>query len=120
MKSKYKIAIGAIGMIALMFGGMFAIIYALNNNEPDDDPALISYTEDRVKEYLLQEKGYFENEIQKVKSTKKPKISDDSASGYEVEVIFSDEPEAIYFYEVIADKVNQMGYTGPSIKHWEN
>ncbi|MEG0386564.1 MAG: DUF3139 domain-containing protein [Solibacillus sp.] len=117
MKSIYKVAIG---LIALMFAVMLAIIYALNNNEPHYDPELISYTEEKVKEYLLQEKGYSENEIQKVKSTKKLKSSDDSASAYDVMVTFSDEPNAIYYYQVDSDKVSQFGISGPAVKHREN
>ncbi|ATP40910.1 hypothetical protein CSE16_13105 [Solibacillus sp. R5-41] len=109
----------AFAAIAIIFGIMFSMINVLNSSEPEYDPVIIRSTEEQVKGFLVQEKAYSENEIQKIESKKKAKTSDDSASGYEVEVIFSDEPKAIYYYQVDTDKVEQIGITGSAIKHRE-
>lgn len=108
-----------IGIIALLFGFMFYIMHSLNTSIPENDPELITFTEEKVKEYLLQEKGYSEKNIQTITSGKKPKSSDLTESGYRVQVVFSDEPKAIYFYQLKDNKVEQVGIAGQAIKHKE-
>lgn len=99
---------------------MFSIIHSLNTYKPESNPEFIAYTEEKVKEYLIQEKEYTENDILEIKSTKKAKSSDISASGYEVKIVFADEPEAIYYYQLTEeDKVEQFGINGNGIKHKE-
>lgn len=45
---------------------------------------------------------------------------DFSAFGYEVKIVFADEPEAIYYYQLTEeDKVEQFGINGNGIKHKE-
>ncbi|WP_425609177.1 hypothetical protein [Ureibacillus aquaedulcis] len=100
---------------------MFSIIHSLNTYMPESDPELIAYTEEKVKEYLIQEKGISENEALEIKSTKRTKSSDFSASGYEVKVVFPDETEAIYYFQLTEeDKVKQIGVNNlEAIKHKE-
>ncbi|WP_157764815.1 DUF3139 domain-containing protein [Solibacillus sp. R5-41] len=117
MNKGYKIS-GVI--ILIVIGLMFSIIYSLNTSEPESDPQLITYTEEKVKEYLIQEKDLSEGEILEIESIKKAKSSDFSASGYSVKVVFADEPEAIYYYQLtVEDKVEQSGYAGNAKKHKE-
>ena len=107
-------------LMLIVVGLMFSVIYSLNTSKPESDPELIAYTEAKVKEYLIQEKGLSENEILKIESTKKSKSSDFSASGYEVGVVFSDEPESLYYYQLTEeDKVEQFGINGKAIKYRE-
>ncbi|MEG0439029.1 MAG: hypothetical protein RR587_07290 [Solibacillus sp.] len=69
----------AFAAIAIIFGIMFSMINILNSSEPEYNPVIIRSTEEQVKEFLMQEKGYSENEIQKIESKRKAKTSDDSA-----------------------------------------
>jgi len=104
-------------IILLIIGIGAYVIYSLNNNAPESSEEMISYTEEKVETYLINEKDYTKDEIASIESKKEPKTSDSTASDYSVEVTFSDEPNAIYFYEVKNDKVYQFGTSGNAKKH---
>lgn len=107
-------------MILILMGCYFWVIHSLNT-PPKSDPELLAYTEEKVKEYLIQEKGHSEGELLEIESTKKAKSSDFSASGYSIGVVFADEPEAIYYYQVTEEEeVEQFGVNNlDAIKHKE-
>lgn len=103
--------------VLLIIGVIFLVMFLLNNNVPESSPAIISSTEDSVMNYLIEEKEYDKKDISTVKSEREPKSSDITYSGYTIEVIFTDEPSAVYLYQVKEDKVHQFGFSGPAKKH---
>lgn len=119
MKIKSFIISVIVVVILIIAGGSY-IVYSLNYDEPDSSTELIAYTEKKVKNYLIDEKGYEKEEIESVISKKEPKSSDSTASGYSIKVTFSDEPGAYYFYQVKGDKVYQFGTSGGAKKHIES
>ncbi|WP_160036955.1 EGFR-like transmembrane domain-containing protein [Paenibacillus sp. An7] len=108
-----------LGLLILVIGFVFYVFYLLNT-PPKSDPEIVAYTEEKVKDYLIEEKGYSESDILSVNSKRKPKDKDKTAIGYQVLVVFSDEPDTIYYYEIVDEdenKIEQLGITGTDIKH---
>ena len=104
-------------IVLLMIGVLFFVMSSLNHNVPESSPDLIASTEDEVINYLIEEKGYDKKDLSSVKSKREPKSSDSTVSGYTVEVVFSDEPSAVYLYQIKEDQVYQFGFSGPAKKH---
>ncbi|MCM3786161.1 DUF3139 domain-containing protein [Neobacillus mesonae] len=119
MKKVIKIVGGVfLGSIILGIGFIVYVLYSLNT-PPKSNPELITYTQERVKDYLIEQKGYSESEILHVESKKEPKDADTTASGYSIAVVFSDEPNGYYFYQVANNEVRQHGTNGGVYKHKE-
>ena len=120
MKKIMMISGGVVlGLLILVIGFMFYIYYSLST-PPKSDPEIVAYTEEKVKDYLIEEKGYSESDILSVNSKRKPKDKDKTAIGYQVLVVFSDTPDTIYYYEIVDEdenKIEQLGMTGTDIKH---
>lgn len=117
MEKVAKIVGGAfllISFIVICF--IIYILYSLNT-PPKSNPELVTYTQNRVKDYLIEQKGYSENEILHVESKKEPKDADTTAAGYSIAVVFSDEPNGYYFYQLVDDEVRQFGTNGGVYKH---
>ncbi|GIP44414.1 hypothetical protein J45TS6_28730 [Paenibacillus sp. J45TS6] len=103
-----------LGLVILVIG---FIIYI--QTPPKNDPEIVAYTEEKVKDYLVEEKGYSESDILHVTSKREPKNKDKAATGYRISVVFSNEPDSTYLYEINdEDEIRQFGYsTGKAIKH---
>lgn len=104
-------------LIILVIAFISFVVYSLNNSVPEASPDIIFYTEDRVINYLIEEKGYSKEDILTVKSQREPKNSDLTSAGYTVEVVFSDEPSTRYLYQVKEEEVYQFGISGPAKRH---
>lgn len=107
-----------VSILLLFFGGQYFIVYLLNK-PPESSPEMIAYTEEKVTEFLIAEKGYRKEEILKVESIRgsKSSFSEESPSGYVVQVIFSDEPEEFYNYEIEDNIIYQRGSSRFAEKH---
>lgn len=104
-----------LGAICLVIGFIFYL-----NTPPKSDPELVAYNEERVKEYLIEEKGYSESDIASIEAIKIKKTTDKTASGYQTYVEFSDELNKRYAYKLRDDgEVEQQGVTGGAYKHKE-
>lgn len=103
-----------LGIVILVIGFMIYI-----QTPPKNDPEIVAYTEEKVKDYLVEEKGYSESDILNVTSKREPKNKDKAATGYRILVVFSDEPDSTYLYEIDdEDEIRQFGYSsGKAIKH---
>jgi len=109
--------ISVVAAFILLFGIQAIIIYSLNNSTPESSAEMVSYTEEEVETFLIEEEGYTNEEIASIESKKSPKNADQTPSGYEIEVTFSDEPGAHYFYQVSDDEVYQFGISGNAERH---
>ncbi|WP_454192740.1 DUF3139 domain-containing protein [Paenibacillus sp. Marseille-Q7038] len=108
-----------LGLIILVIGFISFTVYSLNT-PAKSDPELAAYNEERVKEYLIEEKGYLESDIASFEVVKIKKTTDETASGYLTYVEFSDELNKMYSYRLGEDgEVEQLGITGGAYKHKE-
>ncbi|WP_211748149.1 DUF3139 domain-containing protein [Paenibacillus sp. Marseille-Q4541] len=108
-----------LGLVILVIGFIFFTVYSLNI-PAKSDPELVTYNEERVKEFLIEERGYLESDIASIEVVKIKKTTDKTASGYLTYVEFSDEINKMYAYQLGDDgKVEQHGITGGAYKHKE-
>lgn len=96
-------------LIVIIVGIWF--VFHLINSPGKPSETKMKEIKDKVEYYLTQEKGYSKEDILSLEPVYNPKEKG-TDSAYMAKVKFKDEPEVIYYYGMIKDKMTQQGYSG--------
>ncbi|WP_066639263.1 DUF3139 domain-containing protein [Desulfolucanica intricata] len=87
-------------------------LFAKNDNH-------MKLLEKTVYNYLINQKGYSNKDIKELEAHHNPKFVGNPAAEYDVEVVFTDEPNEYYYYFVKDGKVYQGSLSNGNGKHVE-